>query len=91
MSENNQVHPLCLQCTFDTGQNFMIIGTIVYKLCNTHADEYVEIYCNCCELYHLEPNVEEICSVARQTFLDLGDSDTGSDESNQDMGMDDME
>lgn len=86
---NNQLHPLCLECTFDTGQNFMIMGTIVYKLCDEHSLEYAEIYCNTCELFHLEPNVEEICAVAQHTFLDLDCSDQESDD--QDMGMEDTE
>ena len=88
---NNQIHPLCLECKFDEGQNFMIISTIVYKICNKHSEEYAEIYCNSCELFHLEPNVEEICAVAQHTFLDIDCSDQESDESNQDMGMDDIE
>ena len=88
---NNQIHPLCLECRFDIGQNFMIIGTIVYKICHKHSDEYAELYCNECELYHLEPNVEEICAECQRKFLDLDCSDDGSDETNQDMGMEDME
>ena len=87
----NQIHPLCLDCTFDDGQNFMIIGEMVYKICNIHSEEYVEIYCNVCELFHMEPNVEEICADCQRKFLDLDCSDEDSVEVNQDMGMDDME
>jgi hypothetical protein len=82
---NNQIHPLCSECKFDEGQNFMIIDDIVYKLCNKHSDEYAEIYCNTCELFHLEPNVEEICAVAQRKFLDLDVSDDGS--VNEDMDL----
>ena len=90
-NRSNQLHPLCLECTFDEGQNFMIIGDIVYKLCNKHCEEYTEIYCNVCELFHIEPNVEEICADCQRKFLDLDCSEADSDESNQDMGMEDIE
>jgi len=85
---HNHIHPLCLECKFDDGQNFMVIGNIVYKLCNDHCEEYAEIYCNTCELFHLEPNIEEICADSHRKFLDLDISDS---ESNQDIGMDDIE
>ena len=89
MCSTNQIHPLCLSCTFDDWQNFMINGNIIYKLCNKHCEEYAEIYCSSCELYHFEPNVEEICGESQRKFLDLDVSDDGS--TNQDMGMDDIE
>ena len=84
-----EVHPLCDNCMFEEGQNFMIIDDYVYKLCNLHSEEYVEIYCNHCELFHLEPNNIEICTITQQKFLDI--SDCESSDSNQDMGMEEIE
>ena len=88
----NAIHPLCLECAFDEGQNFMVLSHIIYKLCNHHSLEYAELYCNACELFHLEPNVEEICAECQRKFLDLDCSDDDSvDSVNQDMGMEEME
>jgi hypothetical protein len=84
---NNQTHPLCEACDFEDGQNFMIIGALVYKMCNIHSEEYVEIYCNFCELYHYEPGVEEYCSDAQRRFLDLDDEP----DTTQETGMEDIE
>lgn len=68
-------HELCLECNFDGGQHFLVLITGVWRLCNVHICEYAQIYCADCDLYHLEPDVTEICSWVKRKFLDLDCSD----------------
>jgi hypothetical protein len=71
MSSQNFVHPLCIGCSFDEGQNFLILESGVYKFCTVHCSEYEQIFCASCNLYHLDPETEERCAWAQALFLDL--------------------
>ena len=79
MGSRNFVHPLCVGCSFDSGQNFLVLESGVFKFCTNHCSEYEQIFCASCNLYHLEPDVAERCGWAQTMFLDLVDcSDTES-------------
>ena len=85
---------LCKNCDFaDENRYFLILSDeTVYVICTTHISDYVSLYCNNCEIFHIEPTNEEYCARAKYIFMNWNDgpSDDSSMEA-QDDGIPEMD
>jgi len=72
---------LCKLCDLSEERHFVIINeNVVYVLCSEHIQDYVELYCSHCEIYHIEPMNQEYCSRAMTIFMEWNDGPMDCDD-----------